>query len=138
MTVGLVLFWFLMGGVVAVIANSKGFDTVGWLIYGVLIWPIALAHVIVKPAANARAASPVSHAPTSEPTRACPDCAETIKAAAVVCRYCGKRDLPPAPSAEPSEEDAWFTGLGAPVTKPQPTTWQKLWWNPHAEDKRRR
>jgi uncharacterized membrane protein YdbT with pleckstrin-like domain len=29
-----------------------------------------------------------------EPTRACPFCAETIKAQAKVCRYCG-RDLPP-------------------------------------------
>ena len=31
---------------------------------------------------------------TAEKTRECPFCAETIKAAAKVCRYCG-RDLPP-------------------------------------------
>ena len=134
----LVVFWLIMGGVVAVVANSKGFDTVGWLIYGVLIWPIALAHVIVKPAVAARTASPAAASVPSEPTRACPDCAETIKAAAVVCRYCGKRDLTPAPVTELSEEDAWFASLDAPTAKPQPTTWQKLWWNPHAEDKRRR
>ena len=32
-------------------------------------------------------------APDTGPTRACPYCAETIKAAAIVCKHC-KRDLP--------------------------------------------
>ena len=43
--------------------------------------------------APVRAAAPAagSPAPASEPQKVCPDCAETVKAAARVCRYCGYR-----------------------------------------------
>lgn len=132
----LIALWLVMGGVVAVIANSKGFDTFGWFIYGALIWPIALAHVIVKPARAQRTPSPLSPIDGSNPpTKICPECAETIKAAAVVCRFCGNRSFPD--QHDVSEEDAFLSSLGPYTPKPQPTTWQKLWWNPHADDSNR-
>ncbi len=44
---GWVILWLVMGGVVAIIANSKGKNAVAWFIYGALIWPIALTHILV-------------------------------------------------------------------------------------------
>lgn len=43
-----VVLWLVMGGVVAIIANSKGKSALAWFFYGALIWPIALAHILVS------------------------------------------------------------------------------------------
>jgi uncharacterized membrane protein YdbT with pleckstrin-like domain len=45
-------------------------------------------------ALHAKPAAPAAPAAPEEATRVCPSCAETVKAEAKVCRYCG-RDLPP-------------------------------------------
>lgn len=98
---GYLVFWLLMAAVVAIVANSKGRNAFLWFLYGFLIWPIALVHIIVSKAAPPRLT--VAEAAAAEEARRiaeeearrypCPNCAERIKPAARVWPRC-QRDLP--------------------------------------------
>ena len=92
----------ILGGI---IASSKGRSVVGWAIGSALL-PIVLLILLALPRTD--------RAPLPSDSMTCPRCAETIKAAAQVCRFCGHRFddhggsgtgpahlVPPAAAAEP-------------------------------------
>lgn len=73
------LLWPLFGALIGVAAaQRKGFHVAGGVIGGLLLGPLAFLMFLV---------SGISRGDIS---RKCPHCAESIKAEAKVCRYCGR------------------------------------------------
>jgi hypothetical protein len=83
---GIIVFWLVMAGVVALIANSKGRSSGSWFLYGLLIWPIALVHVLV---ASPNQGKVDQTALAAGSMKKCPECAELVRPEARKCRYCG-------------------------------------------------
>lgn len=82
-----VIWGVIWGSLCAWLAGQKGRDGTSWFILGFFFALIALIVLGFSPSADA----------IPSDTTTCPRCAETIKSAAVVCRFCGYE--PPRTSA---------------------------------------
>jgi hypothetical protein len=83
------LIWGVFWGLLcAWLAGQKGRNGTAWFILGFFFALIALIVLGFSPSADA-----------TGDTTTCPRCAETIKAAAVVCRFCGY-EFPVTPTGQ--------------------------------------
>ncbi len=77
----------------SVIAYSKGRNSLGWFLAGLLIGPFALIVAALGPV------------PREGLFVQCGACCEVIRAEATICRYCGRAVKPRAPEPDGSESE---------------------------------
>lgn len=78
------IFWIICAIVTAVIANAKGRNSGSWLIIGFVLGIFGIILIACMPSEK----PVVVTSPDDGDSKICPQCAEKVKRAAKVCRYC--------------------------------------------------
>jgi len=108
---GWLVIWLVVSVVIGVLASKRGRNGFGWFLLAFVISPL-LAGIILALIENLapQQSQPETRflSPVSADTKACPRCAEAIKKAATICRFCGyvfpepSGSITPTPSALPA------------------------------------
>ena len=124
-----IVVWLVCMLITALVANSKNRSPVAWALLAVPLGLIATVVVACsRKLPDASVDSPFASSDGGS-TKRCPRCAETVKAAAQVCRFCQHEFTPPAASAAKGlpwtlEED-WGDGFGVYSYKGQRLAYNK-------------
>ena len=89
-------FLLLWGALCAWLADQKGRDPVAWFILGCLLSVVALLVLGFSPSVEED---------DDELVKTCPQCAEEVKAEALICRFCRSEFQPSAGGAPTSAAD---------------------------------
>jgi Na+/melibiose symporter-like transporter len=93
--------WVFVIVVTALVAGSKNRSAGGWAFAGALFGVFALIAVACCAKLPTAAEAAAAREAANTETKLCPRCAETVKAAAQVCRFCGHEFDPSTVLVEP-------------------------------------